>query len=474
MKNCVQTLVWNKRFRFLSLFILLLAVSLSAFSQVSYRTFSQFDLSQKKARAGKAIGSSVCFTFRNTTDSTVNDLHARFNAGILTIEDAGGFSTIDISRRGKVIDARGLSISPGDSVMLCATFKKKAPGTKINYWWWTKDGNQVGPKNENLFSTSDFRIRTQPNAGNIMKFLYRYYLPRPEAMVLGIPTDTPDVGWIRYMKGHRRQFYHTGTPRCFDYITRGRSGRVKDFDGQVRNPKVKKHDNHLVGELHALKLAIVANDSGVTEPVDSGVTLFGDLIYQDSLNVGDPCNGLTIRQIAHLADSALTYCGHFDSAFYLSLDSCVSRINVAFGGDYTAVTFSPLLIAGTQSLAAVPFLKPNPAPPPTARPLQPYALDDALPEGFKVHQNYPNPFNPTTTIEFNLDEPSIVTVKIYDVLGREVTTLINRAELSEGEHWADFDATVLPSGVYFYRLLAQGVEDNANPHQVVKRMILLK
>jgi hypothetical protein len=68
-----------------------------------------------------------------------------------------------------------------------------------------------------------------------------------------------------------------------------------------------------------------------------------------------------------------------------------------------------------------------------------------------LRQNYPNPFNPTTTIKWQLPEAGLVTLKIYDVLGREVTTLVNE-ELNAGKHETVFDASRFSSGVYFYRI----------------------
>lgn len=70
-----------------------------------------------------------------------------------------------------------------------------------------------------------------------------------------------------------------------------------------------------------------------------------------------------------------------------------------------------------------------------------------------LHQNYPNPLNPNTTIRFSLPRHEYVTLKLFDVLGREVATLVDR-ELNPGEHSILFDATDLPSGVYFYHLQA--------------------
>jgi hypothetical protein len=74
-----------------------------------------------------------------------------------------------------------------------------------------------------------------------------------------------------------------------------------------------------------------------------------------------------------------------------------------------------------------------------------------IPTKFSLYQNYPNPFNPTTTIEFDIPERTNVKLVIYDILGREVETLIDK-ELEPGKYKINFTATNLPSGVYFYTL----------------------
>ena len=85
---------------------------------------------------------------------------------------------------------------------------------------------------------------------------------------------------------------------------------------------------------------------------------------------------------------------------------------------------------------------------------------------YSLDQNYPNPFNPSTTINFSIPENTQVTLKIYDVLGKEVSTLINQV-VPGGNHEVQFDATGLPSGVYFYNLTAGGFVEN-------KKMMLMK
>jgi hypothetical protein len=69
-------------------------------------------------------------------------------------------------------------------------------------------------------------------------------------------------------------------------------------------------------------------------------------------------------------------------------------------------------------------------------------------------QNYPNPFNPTTTIRFQLSDASVISVRMFDILGREVVTLVNEARAA-GSYTVRWDATGVPSGIYCCRLTAR-------------------
>jgi hypothetical protein len=89
-----------------------------------------------------------------------------------------------------------------------------------------------------------------------------------------------------------------------------------------------------------------------------------------------------------------------------------------------------------------------------------------LPKEFELLQNYPNPLNPTTIISYQLPVNSFVTLNVYDVIGREVRTLVNGPKAS-GSYTIQFDGSDLPSGVYFYRL-------RAGDFTSVKKLILLK
>ena len=93
-------------------------------------------------------------------------------------------------------------------------------------------------------------------------------------------------------------------------------------------------------------------------------------------------------------------------------------------------------------------------------------ISTEIPSSFSLKQNYPNPFNPSTVISFQLPVAGNVSLKVYDVIGREVQTLVNET-LNPGTYETTFDASVLNSGIYFCKLITNGFTDS-------KRMILLK
>lgn len=89
-----------------------------------------------------------------------------------------------------------------------------------------------------------------------------------------------------------------------------------------------------------------------------------------------------------------------------------------------------------------------------------------LPDKFELSQNYPNPFNPQTNIRFELPEASLVILKVYNSIGEDISTLANE-ELRAGVYEVDFDASNLPSGMYYYRI-------TAGNYTQTKKMVLVK
>ncbi|MEW6654940.1 MAG: T9SS type A sorting domain-containing protein, partial [Bacteroidota bacterium] len=85
---------------------------------------------------------------------------------------------------------------------------------------------------------------------------------------------------------------------------------------------------------------------------------------------------------------------------------------------------------------------------------------------FDLYSNYPNPFNPSTKISYSLPDVSFVTLKVFDILGREIVTLVNEVK-PFGNHEVEFDASELPSGTYVYKL-------TAGNYQTVRKMLLIK
>ena len=96
-----------------------------------------------------------------------------------------------------------------------------------------------------------------------------------------------------------------------------------------------------------------------------------------------------------------------------------------------------------------------------------------FPQQYKLSQNYPNPFNPTTKIKYTIPKHSKVVLKIYDVLGKEVETLVNE-EKTTGIYEVKFNAKNLTSGVYFYKLKATPIGGQAGEFIQTKKMLLLK
>ncbi len=93
-------------------------------------------------------------------------------------------------------------------------------------------------------------------------------------------------------------------------------------------------------------------------------------------------------------------------------------------------------------------------------------ISSQVPDEYSLKQNYPNPFNPVTNLEFGISDLGFVSLKVFDILGKEIATLVN-TKLAPGTYKYDFDGSNLSSGVYFYKLEADGFVDT-------KKMYLVK
>ena len=138
-----------------------------------------------------------------------------------------------------------------------------------------------------------------------------------------------------------------------------------------------------------------------------------------------------------------------DTTITVFNDSQVQTFNVTVANEPTSISFDP----GNWILKTLNSVVTD-------------VEDELQPNKFSLEQNYPNPFNPSTTIKFNLAANGLTTLKIYNVIGREVATLVN-GQVEEGPHEITFDATNLPSGVYFYTLSSGSFKET-------QKMILMR
>jgi len=94
-------------------------------------------------------------------------------------------------------------------------------------------------------------------------------------------------------------------------------------------------------------------------------------------------------------------------------------------------------------------------------------ISNEVPAAFSLEQNFPNPFNPATTFNFSLPSSAVVSIKIYDIAGREVDIIANSVTMSAGTYSVNYSAERLSSGIYFYRI-------TANEYNETKKMVLTK
>jgi hypothetical protein len=375
---------------------------------------------------------------------------------------------------GNSTDAPAAIAASGSAVYVCGSSKATPKGSdfitikyndpaQLKYRSFVQDSLLIKAVNLKLAGTV-------ANNGNVRDETFNRAYPKikagfpgaPGGLVIGNarPDSATAYGWIRIDKGTAAaQFLpHHMIARGFDaYAT-------SVFVGEKKNPKVTKFDDHLVGELLALRVAIGASDAEITPPT------FGELTYNDG-DTSNHFNGLTLRQLATTIDNYLTYWRKYPAINWNQLDSTVSRVNRAFVGKVRVVATQPLVVTGAVLIDSVTFLQAaaaTPAPQPLA--FAPNSIIETTdPERYTLYQNYPNPFNPSTTIMFDLPKDALVTLKIYNVLGQEVATLLDSEPLDLGDHEVQFDARMLASGTYFYRIIA-----NNGEFQQIRKMLLLK
>jgi hypothetical protein len=467
-----------------------------AFSDTArFRTFIPDSLLASRAVSKKHVATGWSATFTNATGEVVTDLTITFSEPVeLTfISPFPDAYPLNDTRTWVVA---GQSLAPGDQVTIHGV--GPPDGVLVESWHFA-----AAPENPGFIPQDQRLLLAMPNSGNVRSEVFNlggFAAGTSESdelggMVVGksflryinsrwrIDPDSARLhGWVRIKRqgdllrslyDRRQQLMHTGTPRGFCGYDNGRA-----FLRQANNLPPLKQNNLLFADLATLKLNIAASQLGITPPG------LGELVYTEEAH---PLAGLMVRDISRMADSMLTYCGYWPPETYLMMDSVARRINRAFSGRIDTVSFGDsLVLTGVRPLNAISYLTGDPLISPTRIPrvFMPEFVDETdteespeeevLPEVIQIAQNYPNPFNPVTAIQFELQESATVTLKVYDLLGREVETLLAREPLFDGSNEVAFDASGLASGLYVYRIFAESSVGPARTSVFTGKMMLLR
>ncbi|MBI4548116.1 MAG: T9SS type A sorting domain-containing protein [Ignavibacteriae bacterium] len=213
-------------------------------------------------------------------------------------------------------------------------------------------------------------------------------------------------------------------------------------------------------------------------PTSQTIRIIGDTITTDTLPVIEGWNliGSITKPVAVTSivsdPPGITTTRFFD---YAGTYFITDTIEPGKGYWVKAGQAGSIILSSSTSAASIANrirIMPTSEQPPL--PPQDISSGHPLPNYYSLENNYPNPFNPKTTIDFSLAEPSIVTLKVYNVLGQQVATLLNREEFEEGQTSIEFNATQLTSGIYFYKFTALSISERKEQFQSVRRMLLLK
>ncbi len=308
-----------------------------------------------------------------------------------------------------------------------------------------------------------------PNIANIRDTIVK----QNNGLIVGRAQGNKDsakvYGWLQWKTGKDvGKFYtseHTGRSYPLDSIRL--AGKKTKKLSKVLKATRKAYNNPFAAEFAVFKMNLAGSQRGVFPKQ------FEELELENSASI---FNGMMLGEIADGLDSAMTYWTRYsilkDSAAAEEIKILLQDINEAFANDIDDTTediksISPLVLKGVTPLSEITFLKRG-----TKRNAawnwNETNENGSIPEMVMLEQNYPNPFNPTTAIGFSLLAVGNVSLRVYDILGKEVTTLLNNEQMEEGEHRIIFEANNLPSGVYFYRLSVNG------KFSETKKLVLMK
>ncbi|MCX8056479.1 MAG: T9SS type A sorting domain-containing protein [Ignavibacteria bacterium] len=460
----------RKRYFLVLLFIFIAFTNLLlSYDGETFRSFSPVSLATAENAVKKQITKSEWeFTFTNNTNYNVNGLYFESAQSIISVDDLGPFNSISNPSpdRKKWQFNGNVSIAPGQSVVIKGTGAKKA--VKLSKWYWTVNGNRVGFVNRSSPTSEQKFFLPMPNISNLGEELFKK-TDLSKGLVVGIPQNAKNtsLAWVRIKKWKDLQKnlidnsgMHISNPQGFKNFTDG-----KPIKGEQKILSPKKFNDRLFAELITLKFNIAASKYGRT-PVG-----FENLIFSDPTN---PLNGLTVDQIALKADSAMTFYNRFSTSMFIILEQTINKINRAFEGAIDTVSFgTKTVFTGAKSIDEVNFLVVGKKS--SSAIFMGREGNNTEEKEFEIPiQNYPNPFNPKTIIEFKLNKEALVSLKVYDMLGREIAVLAEDALYEAGVNEVEFDGQNLAAGIYFYQIIVRDTETQELLYRTAKKMILNK
>ncbi|MFI5252993.1 MAG: T9SS type A sorting domain-containing protein, partial [Bacteroidota bacterium] len=366
------------------------------------------------------------------------------------------------------------SLASGDSILLKGKSPKALKQKIMKLWLGPITTN---PRPVQLLATKNIPLLPMPNVANVRDDVFGRMLKAAGGLVVGEmkPDSSRYYGWVR-MKASTDMYksltdksitpLHTAINMGFQFFN---SGAV--FTKEQGSLPPGKQNDKTFADLLALKFNIAMSMLGTTPRG------FGELRYVET---GSPFATMLVRDIAAYGDSMMTYAKRFDPTLFGKLDTTLMHINGAFSVPFDTASWSDTLkVKATVRVIDTGILTPTGIAPVVITPTMADGENVDVPQKMALYQNYPNPFNPTTTIRFDLTQPMLVTLKVYNILGQEVATLLDNQQLMDGQQEAQFDGMKYASGVYFYQLMATPVADEEGNVTIgnfisLKKMLLIK
>jgi len=319
----------------------------------------------------------------------------------------------------------------------------------------------------------------KPTTPNVQNLAASLFTAGGTTLMVGIPDQKTAGGKVKgYLQPAKAKdlfvtFYskkltagHSVAPRGLDVDNKG--GLLLK---RLKNLPADKQNNVAVPNLLALELNVILNTPA------KGFILGGGNLAGLTIN-GGTYNGMSVAQFIIKAETLMTKWEFVPQSTFQEVSDLAAAINSSFRDtlgipfvlpDWQTATGPALHVSGYKTVYASSVLKAQVGPAPM---IPSFDNSVEIPTVYALYQNYPNPFNPTTNIDFDLPQSATVTMMIYNMLGQEVATLINNESMEAGNQTVMFNASNYASGVYFYRIVAQG--QDAQIFQSVKKMVLVK